>query len=289
MPIGRNYKETVLYSFSGADGMQPYSTLVSDTSGALYGTASGGAHRYGVVFKLTPNGQQFAESIAYAFQGFSDGAEPTSSLTLDGQGSIYGATASGGYLFGCDLGREGGCGVIYKLVPSGSVYNESVLFAFAHLPDGYIPSGSLLVDDLGDVFGTTTIGGVRECYNGNGCGTAFELVPSASGYGLVSLRAFQSYGDANYPIGGLILAGNSDLYGTGEVGGANGYGAIFELLPTASGYSERLLHSFGGGKDGSFPASTLLSVRRRLYGTTPQGGNAACSGYGCGTVFEVKL
>jgi uncharacterized repeat protein (TIGR03803 family) len=123
-PKGSSYTEKVVYSFQGSsDGSDPDDTgLVADTSGALYGTtAQGGgvsacSGGCGTVFKLTPSGSSFTESVLYAFQGGTDGFNPYGSVVIDGKGKLLGPTFHGGS-GSCELSSESGCGTIFSVTP----------------------------------------------------------------------------------------------------------------------------------------------------------------------------
>jgi len=156
--------ETVLYTFTGAvDGGPPYAGVVRDPAGNLYGTTpGGGSFGFGTVFKLTPAGK---ESVLYSFSGFTDGNFPAAGVVRDAAGNLYGTTGFGG-----DLACPGGCGVVFKVDPTGK---ETVLHAFAGPPtDGYEPYGNLLRDQAGNLYGTTPQGGT------SGKGVVFKLDPS---------------------------------------------------------------------------------------------------------------
>ena len=155
--------ETVLYSFTGAYpdyGLSPVGGLVRDRLGNLYGTTSyGGTVPYhGNVFKLSPTG---TITNLYSFTGSNgDGEWPTSNLTLDGRGNLYGATSYGGSP-DCYLG----CGVVFKVSPDGQ---ESILFAFTGSGTGFEPS-AVIRAGRGHLYGTTVGGGTFNF------GTIFEL------------------------------------------------------------------------------------------------------------------
>jgi uncharacterized repeat protein (TIGR03803 family) len=158
-------KETVLYSFTGAYpdyGTSPVGGVVRDSHGNLYGTtAYGGTASYrGNVFKLTPSGK--ITNLHSFTETNGDGEWPSSNLTLDRRGNIYGATNFGGDP-GCNLG----CGVVFKVSPSGK---ETVLFTFKATNTGYEPT-ELVRDECGDLYGTTIAGGAY------GVGTIFKLSP----------------------------------------------------------------------------------------------------------------
>jgi uncharacterized repeat protein (TIGR03803 family) len=106
---GGAWIETILYSFSGSDGATPFTTLIFDASGALYGTTlGGGAFGVGTVFQLTPPsvaGGAWTETILHSFAG-SDGARPYAGLISDPYGALYGTTSAGG---------TNGAGTVFKL------------------------------------------------------------------------------------------------------------------------------------------------------------------------------
>jgi uncharacterized repeat protein (TIGR03803 family) len=114
--------ETVLHSFTGPDGANPYAGLVRDAAGSLYGTTSsggvkssacqGGSETCGVAFKLSPTG---TETVLYSFTGGADGDVPYAGLIQDAAGNLYGTTAYGGANSTCD--PPYGCGVVFRLAP----------------------------------------------------------------------------------------------------------------------------------------------------------------------------
>ena len=186
-PHGNAWTEAVLHAFAGgSDGALVWSDLVSDSAGNLYGTTSEGGsggvcedeggNGCGTVFKLARNGK---ETILYAFKGGTDGAYPTGSLIMDSSGNFYGTTAYGSIHETCDRGKLG-CGTVFELA-RGRV--EKVLRGFDGRPDGVYPAGSLVMDVLGNLYGTTDFGGGKtDCGNKDftGCGVVFRLAPTAA-------------------------------------------------------------------------------------------------------------
>src|SRR5205814_1699511 len=121
---------TTLHSFTGSDGTLPYSGLISDASGALYGTtAYGGLYSEGTVFKLTPpanSGGAWTETILYSFGGGNDGVNPYGGLIFDESGALYGTTYFGGGSYYA--------GTVFKLTPpstSGGAWTETILHTFS--------------------------------------------------------------------------------------------------------------------------------------------------------------
>jgi uncharacterized repeat protein (TIGR03803 family) len=150
---------TLLHSFAGTpDGEDPYAGLAADSSRNGYGTTryGGTAGGYGTVFKISRGGQF---SLVYSFSGTPDGENPMSGLVVDSQGNIYGTTYYGGML---------GYGSVFKLNTSGQI---SILHSFNFSPDGGNPTGTLILDSDGNLYGTTTDGGDPIC----GCGTVFKI------------------------------------------------------------------------------------------------------------------
>jgi uncharacterized repeat protein (TIGR03803 family) len=330
-------KETVLHTFTGGDGLWPLAALVRDDAGNLYGTtwnggtSKGGAciHGCGTVFKMDKAGK---ETVLHAFTGGADGGYPAAGLTFDAAGNLYGTTAGGGkypqsccgvvfkidkyrketvlYTFtggndgngpsggvirdkaGNLYGSTGGggpsnAGVVFRLDPGGK---ETVLYSFIKGTDGGWPSGTLVRDGAGNLYGEATIGGdvsASACQRGgsdNGCGVVFKV--EASGKESV-LYTFKGGHDQGLPNGGLLRDRAGNFYGTtGDViGGCSpfGCGTVFKLAPDGT---ESVLHSFSvSGGIQPFAGVTIDEVGN-IYGTTSQGGYPSC-GNGCGTVFEL--
>jgi uncharacterized repeat protein (TIGR03803 family) len=132
-------KETVLYKFTGippTDGYNPFGSLVADSSGTLYGVASGGDEPCGVVFKVNPSGE---ETVLYNFQCGTDGWDPVAGVVRDSTGNLYGATFMGGDL-SCGYQQAAGCGTVFKVDSNGT---ETVLYSFPSFggSDGSLPIG----------------------------------------------------------------------------------------------------------------------------------------------------
>jgi len=300
-PSSSGWTETILYAFSGApDGSVPNGTLVFDSAGNLYGTTEFGGDSFsGIVFELSPSaGGVWTEKVLYDFTGNDDGAYPYAGLLFDSTGNLYGTT-----LYGGDLGCESennipGCGVAFELTSNGNgTWTEDVLHAFT-LNDGAFPSGSLVFDPAGSLYGTTTNGPGVACYEG--CGTVFRLTPHADGPWTESiLYNFEGGSDGVEPVAGLVLDGAGNLYGTTEYGGGSdscrgGCGTVFKLTKSKHNWTEKVIHRFSvpahGRNDGVQPMSSLfLDKAGNLYGTAVVGGDQSCYDFvGCGTVFELR-
>ena len=166
-----------------------------------------------------------------------------------------------------------------------------VLYAFKGGHDGSSPSGALVFDKVGNLYGTTQKGGGSSSCSesGYGCGVAFELTPQSGGrWKETVLHRFQNGSDGAVPNGSLILDSSGTIYGTTLEGGmaeSDGCGTVFNIVPGAAGWTEKIIYTFcSQGGDGFFPASGLIADQAGdLYGTTESGG----SGLG-GTVFELS-
>jgi uncharacterized repeat protein (TIGR03803 family) len=273
--------ESVIYAFQAAtsDAENPGSGVTIDAAGNLYGPAEGGAFGNGAIFKINSSGQ---ESVLYSFGSVSgDGNTPYGRLILDAAGNLYGVTQQGG---GC-VNTPGG--TVFKVDPSG---NETTLYSFcAGAASGSTPSGPLVLDQAGNLYGVTGQGGNLACPagTGSGCGTVFKL--SASGT-LTVLHTFQGGANdgaesAGITFGGglgLVRGSGGALYGVTPFGGSAstaGNGTVYRI--TAAG-AFTLLHAFNG-TDGAIPGSPLAIASGVLYGTTSAGGAASN-----GTVFKLK-
>lgn len=283
--------ELVRYAFTGgSDGATPQGSLLRDEAGNFLGTAAGGGNfsatcsssgGCGVVFSL---GSGRAETVLYTFTGGADGASPHGGLVADAVGNLYGTTYGGGLSGGCN---GYGCGVVFKV---GAAGNETVIYTFAGPPDGAFPIGALILDSAGNVYGTTTAGGVSGGCFGYGCGVVFQVSPSGTE---TVLFTFTGGLDGGFPGGDLVRDADGNLYGTTVYGGGTpcsdglGCGVVFKLDPQAN---ETVLHSFSGGSDGAFANAGLTrDAGGNLYGTTIEGGDLSCgSGLGCGTVFKLS-
>ncbi|HEY5048622.1 MAG TPA: choice-of-anchor tandem repeat GloVer-containing protein [Rhizomicrobium sp.] len=222
-------RETLLYSFKfGADGAQPYGSLIRDAAGNLYGTTTGGGNYNcptgcGIVFKVDPNG---VETEPYVFTGGRDGAIPFGGVALDAAGNLYGTTSAGG--------AYSEWGTVFRLDASG---HETVLYNFTGGADGGGPFSGLTRDVAGNLYGTTEFGGDLSChlFGAQGCGIVFKL--DTAGKETV-LHAFTGRSDGATPMGGLIVDSAGNLYGTASERGDLscdvrhiGCGVVFEITP----------------------------------------------------------
>jgi uncharacterized repeat protein (TIGR03803 family) len=279
------WTETVLYNFTGgADGGQPYASLVFDTAGNLYGTTNfGGSSNCnlgcGTVFELTSGSSGWTETVLYSFTGGSDGREPSARVLFDAAGNLYGTTLQGGNI---DSVCSAGCGTVFKLTHGSSGWTESVVYAFEGGADGASPYAALAFDTAGNLYGTASAGGTSEN------GTIFKLTPGSNGWTESVLHTFTGGNDGKYSYGDLILDAAGNLYGTTFEGGWRGYGVVFELLPNSKGaWHERVLHGFVNTPAGNPVAGLVMDTAGNLYGTTMLGATETSCGGGCGTLFKL--
>jgi uncharacterized repeat protein (TIGR03803 family) len=303
-----------------ADGQNPtYGTVTFDSNGNLYGTTlSGGANGYGVVYELSPpaSGQTaWTETVLYSFANNPDGANPVNGLIWDASGNLYGVTYNGGV---------NGNGTIFELTPSSGTWSEQVLydynatyagltintagdifvpqygsvlelkpngsggyvkstiFSFSNATkDGSVPNGTLALDSAGNLYGTTIDGGAY------GYGTVYKLTaPTKSGAAWTEkLLTSLASGANEYPLGGVVLDSNGNVYGTASASGKYNDGAVFELVAptgTSTTYTKKMLFTFDG-ETGNEPYDTMTLVNGYLYGTTYIGGTN-----GDGAVFQIN-
>jgi uncharacterized repeat protein (TIGR03803 family) len=297
-------KIKVLHSFTGnGDGNDPLDS-VTLFKGALYGTTFvGGSGKNGcyadglgcgTVFKLAPpagTGKKWTYTVLHRFsskQADNDGAMPGGygnggGVYVNSSGTLYGTTSQGG---GTSCTVPGtGCGVFYSI--AGGVY--SILYRFQGGSDANAPAGTLVPGPGGELYGVSYFGGNTgsSCVWGSfGCGTVFEV--DASGSETVLYR-FSGGADGSNPSSSLAFDSAGNIYGTTVGGGASNLGTVF-VLTKKSGWSEQVIHSFAGGKDGTVPQAPLSIIGGEVFGTTPDGGGVGCStnggaNAGCGVAF----
>jgi uncharacterized repeat protein (TIGR03803 family) len=242
----------------------------------VIGTASGGR-----AAAETPATEKVLYSFGYIFP---DADNPEGGLVFDTSGNLYGTTFAGGL--------SGGYGAVYELSPSGGGWTETILYSFCpNCAGGSSPLGSLAIDAEGNLYGTAFHGGGNGC--GGGCGVVFELSPGAQSWNETVVYAFSGGSDGAIPFAGLVFDTAGNLYGTTLYGGtgkcpttgfAPGCGVVFELSKSTTGdWTETVLHSFQGGKDGDSPSARVtLDGAGNVFGTT-----AGSAPDDPGTVFKL--
>jgi uncharacterized repeat protein (TIGR03803 family) len=221
-----DWRISVLHIFNsnGSDGVHPTAGLTFDSSGNLYGTTCyGGTYGGGTVFELSPKtGGGWTEKILYDFNSSgNDAACPNGGVIFDSSGNLYG-TANGGI---------GNYGTVFQLSPSGVAWTEKVLYRFnGGSTDGYYPSGGVVFDTAGNLYGATSYGGTYSR------GTIFELTPTGGGWSENIVHNFGSVADGAYPSSGnFLIDADGNLFGATGQGGAYdglfGSGTVFEFTP----------------------------------------------------------
>src|SRR5580698_1281682 len=170
---------------------------------------------------------------------------------------------------------------------------ENVLWSFGSAPDdGSGPVSSLVLDNAGNLYGTTPYGGTG---NGTGFGgVVFELSPQSDGSWnetiLYNFCSLTNCLDGKTPEAALVMDAAGNLYGATEYGGnqfrsgcnfggAEGCGTAFELSPQSGGWIEKVIYNFCSDFDGTYctdgmsPVAPLtFDASGSLYGTSEAGG-----------------
>jgi uncharacterized repeat protein (TIGR03803 family) len=87
-----------------------------------------------------------------------------------------------------------------------------------------------------------------------------------------------------------VLATDGNLYGTTNIGGANGHGTVYQITQAGTLTTLYSFCSQANCSDGADPEAGLLQATDgNFYGTTYHGGNPTdCGGFSCGTVFSLS-
>lgn len=222
-PSNGSWSEQVIYNFSGgSDGSVPWSGVILDAAGNLYGTtAAGGGFGGGTVYELSPSGPGWSETVLHSFEG-SDGTVPYAGLIFDQSGNLYGGAFAGGV---------NGGGTAFELSPSEGSWTFSVLQSFTYEFDAGGPMGSLAIDGAGSLYGTTYYDGAY------GLGTVFKLTPHDGSWTYTLLHNFRDAPDGALPMGGPTVDALGNIYGTTSEGGTQGCefevdcGTVWEITP----------------------------------------------------------
>jgi len=349
-----------------SDGGAPNGPLAVGWYGNFYGTTQTGGALGGEVVGLYPEpaggcdsgtntGNGWCEFVLYSFCSVADcadGAQPEGNVAylnahFNRPGNLYGTTFNGGANDNnaCEVGLGFiGCGTVFEIFPeplsppgcpSGSNQGnggwcEAVLYNFCSLSnceDGALPSGNLVEDSAGNLYGTVAEGVFELSPNGSGgynealiyqptaaihAGLAidaagavygatseyvFKLSLSQNGWVAENLHTFNGTPDGFGPNGPPAVDSAGNVYGTTNAGGSKNRGTVWKLTPVITGknkgtYRERILHSFTGEKTGEYPGGGVtLDSSGNIYSTTANGGGGTeCTlSNGCGTVFELAV
>jgi len=226
-PLGGGWTHSVIYNFgSGGDGdaAGPFIGPNIDQNGNLYGTTNGGgSYNIGAVYRLTPSGSDWVETVLYSFQNGSDGFGSAAGVIFDNSGNLYSATPTGG---------RGGGGVVFELTPSDGSWTFNSLYSLTGAGNGYYsgPNDSLSMDAAGNLYGT--IEGNPDIGD---YGTVFKLTPGGGGWTYTALHVFTGGSDGGRPRSNLVFDRNGNIFGTTLLGGTgsctSGCGVVFEISP----------------------------------------------------------
>src|SRR6266702_4698325 len=191
----------LIHAFTGgADGATGSAGRMILRHGHLYGAATvGGTYGSGVVFELAPRGVgEWDFKTIYSFRGQPDGSFPYGALLFDASGNIYGPTYYGG---------ANGIGAVYELTPRPiGEWNESVLYSFQEGTDGNSPISNLVSDNAGNLYGTTSEGGL-------GSGPIFKLSPIGSSQWVETVvHPFEGPPDGAFAYNGMVVDGFGNFY-----------------------------------------------------------------------------
>jgi len=266
---------SVIHNFGDAAGSNPHAG-VTLRAGVLYGTTYNGGYGQGSIYRMTGQGSTWTATIIYPFS--SDvGVHPAARVVFGPDGRLYGTALIGGAFNG---------GTVFDLLPPLSAcktancfWKPTVIHEFSGA-DGLEPGfGDSVWDQQGNLYGVTTEGG--NSVNGN----VFQLTPSGNTWTETTVHNFTGSDDGRRPIGGLVVDGNGNVFGTTSAGGPMANGIVFELSYVAGvGWNKTLIYAFSNASEGGLPiGGLLLDKAGNLYGTTAFGGTG-----GGGTVFELS-
>lgn len=272
--LGSGWIFNPIYEFQGGnDGSSPSPGVVIGANGLLYGTTFfGGAYGGGTAYVLQPPPRvcrstscNWSEQVIHTFGSGNDGVAPAyGNLIFDAQGNLYGTTEAGG---------SNGAGTVYELTKSGNTWTENILYSLAGPPnDGFQPTGGVIFDTAGNLFGTTATGGLR------GDGTVFELSPSNGGWNETGLYSFINNGLGTYVSCTPVLDQAGNLYGTTWVNGA-----IFEITRSNGQWNGSAIYN--APHFGSLAALTM-DADGNFYGVSGVGSNGG-NDSGVGFVFKL--
>jgi T5SS/PEP-CTERM-associated repeat protein/uncharacterized repeat protein (TIGR03803 family) len=265
---------TVLVNFNGTDGEAPQAGLITDAAGDLFGTTDEGGNGYGTAFEITKTatGYSSTPTVLAFFSAATFGQ--FGGLIADANGDLFGTSADGGAYGG---------GAVYEIAKTSTGYNMTpiVLASFngpvAHSgpelnTDGSYPTGSLIMDANGDLFGTTDYGGPT------GQGVVFEIAKTTTGYASTPTDLVSFNGsDGEIPAANLLAVAGGELVGTTEEGGAANDGTFFELTQSGFAVGPEVFSQVQIATSGSFAGSYLWSNPANWTDGAPVDGDTAAS------------
>jgi uncharacterized repeat protein (TIGR03803 family) len=271
---------SVLRSFDGNDGANPFSPVLQGTDGNLYGTTGDlGVNGGGTGFEINPQGMLKGLYSFCSQTGCADGEYPLAGLLQRVDAHFYGTTSGGGNTT-CGLA---GCGTVFEIAPSGkltTLYSFCATTINGYCADGNEPVAGLVQGADGNFYGTTITGGTTNH------GTVFRITPTGS---LTTLHSFCPQPgciDGWSPQAGLVQGTDGNFYGTTALGGdsyAASGGTIFKMTPAGDLATVYSFCSEISCTDGEDPEAGLVQgTDGNFYGTTVAGGATSH-----GTVFRI--
>ena len=265
-----------LLDFDQASGYGPWSGVVADKHGTLFGTNSGGGNGpcdggagCGTIYSLKrpgTQGQPWTLDVLYDFQNQGDGWFPEAPVTLGPHGSLFGYPAAGSF------------GKVFQLVPANESWSYNVIYNFTNGSDGNLLDVIAPLVWSGKALYGIASGGVNGCGQ-EGCGSVFRLMPPPAGSGSWTEKTLFSF--SGKTTGGepsSIVAAGKTLFVATDFGS----GAVVEIAPAGHGsWAETVLTRFNGGDDGNAPAHLVIAGDGTIFGTAQQSA-------GGGLIFELS-
>lgn len=289
--INSSWGFSLLYEFGADTHLPAYpSQIAIGPNGGVYGAEleGGPPQLEGTIYNLLPPlaaasataNSFWTLKVLHQFGTGDDGTYPHK-VVFDRSGNIFGVTGSGGAF---------DRGTVYELSPSGQGWTETILYSFQGGADGGLPK-AVVLDDAGNLYGTTEEGGNPGCSPFPGCGTIFELTRSDAGWTKTTLYAFNQNTDSGYPSP-LMRDSAGNLYGaTSQTGPDSYFGGIWELSPSSNGWVFKMLHSFSGNSVTYLgPFAPVMDASGALYGVNNTGGANDCNpmyGISCGDLYKL--
>jgi uncharacterized repeat protein (TIGR03803 family) len=206
-----------------------------------------------------------------------EGAEPYGRLIFDAKGNLYGDLSIGGK---ATTKHPYPDGAVFRLAPAAGKtgWTQTVLYTFKGGADGAEPTGGLLADSDGNLYGTTFLGGA------DGDGTVFKLdKPPKHTHVWVKKTLYSFTGpDGAQPFAGLAVDSKGNFYGVTTSGGQFNQGAVFELA--AKTLTESVLYSFQGPEGCTPYGGLVIDNAGNLYGTASTSTTAPYAG----SVFKLS-
>jgi len=244
------------------------SGVAIDRSGNLYGSFSGGgSYGQGLLYELGQRAGHWFLTSLYSFLGGSNGSSPDG-VIIGPEGVLYGAATGG--IQTCGYDGSSYCGVIYEARPGPTAcatalcsWNETTIYQFTGNTDAWAGSVTAF-DSAGNLYGISS-GGLYQGSGANGAGAVFELTPSQGGWTEKIIYNFPGGNNGVAAPNSLLIGQDGNLYGTAEWG-PNGFGVVFQLVPSGGGWTGNILYAFTGTTDGSQPAGLVQDPSGNLIG-----------------------